>query len=447
MTGSGGVRKSTRERVPNKKYTNDVFEGLDIFSSDSEVAEALPDFDDSGQDEDFASEQAAEAEEESNTSAEDASDGSAVATPVEEFEDALSYASKADLPVVEEGSVSHGSLSVKNKHLRRRTKKPEKDLHSRGVPASHEYASKEDHLKWTVGTHPEDLTEYARSRDKWVCDATLPARKPLENGSGGMDYPFSQTTEQRESEATTAWDWYYKDGVRETIAANQNIEVLNQASLGLYWVPENRRGRVFLMGPYGNQKLFHLNCAEAIHLGEAWDSRPTTKGSGPSGRNFRRSREGWILNVGSKVQSLDWAPSYHCGVQYLAITTSQGNSTTSKPRSAFEPSDPYPTSVQIWEIPSTSIAGGERAIAHQAPRLIHLICNKWGSARQICWCHFPKKPREDETPEWCSVGLLAGVWSDGHLRVLDIRLDRTTELPTYGKLFSQFSRSSQSDIS
>ena len=429
---SGGVRRSGRARVPSKKYSIDAFEGLDNLTSDSEVARQIPALDDAEQDEDFAAEEAAEPGEESNISDASASDGSAVATPDEELEDHSPVPGEADVTVIAEAPVPPKGLPMNTKHIRQRAnRKLDKELHVRGVPLSHEYSSKEDHLKYMVGLDTEDLVDFTRSRDKWVHDATLPTRRTFEDGSGGLGYPFSQTAEEREHQATSAWDWYYEKENGEAFYASQKMTTVDPNEIDQYWLPEHRGRKRFLMGPYGKQTLLELECAQALHLGKAWGTKSATEEARPKIKASDYSRNGWVLNAGYKVQSMDWAPTRHAGSQYLAVVTSRGLHQLRKIHSAFEASEPHHASIQIWKFPTDSSSGVRTDNdSFPLPHMLHLICTRWGAARHIRWCPFAREPRGAGDEQ--SIGLLAGVWSDGYLRVLEVRIDRTSESPSYG---------------
>ena len=434
MMASGAIRRSARARVPSKKYSIDVFEGLDILSSDSEAVRQIPELRDAEQDEDFAVEEAAVPGEESIISDADVSDESAVATPNEEFEDNYPHAGEADVTMIAETPVPLKGLLLDTKHIRQRVnRKLDKELHARGVPLSHEYFSKEDNLKYMVGRDTEDLIEFTRSRDQWIHDATLPTRRTFEDGSGGLRYPFGQTTEEREYQATTAWDWYYDRKNGEEFHARQNTTIVDPNEVEQYWLPQHRRKKRFLMGPYGKQTLLELECAQALHLGKAWGINGTTGEARPTSKISDYSRNGWVLNAGYKVQSMDWAPTCHAGFQYLAIVTSQGPHQLPTNRSAFGASESHPASIQLWAFP-TDFASGVQIDndLSQLPRMLHLICSRWGAVRHIRWCPFARKPRRVGDVNEHSIGLLAGVWSDGHVRVVEVRIDQTSDSTSYG---------------
>ncbi|KAI9872556.1 MAG: hypothetical protein M1830_001481, partial [Pleopsidium flavum] len=90
------TRRSGRKRKANKKYSVDAFEGLDLLSTDSEAGTDAQALEDPEDDEDFVIEDVADGaktpEEDDLAMAEgsQASDGSAVATPVEDDGDAIS---------------------------------------------------------------------------------------------------------------------------------------------------------------------------------------------------------------------------------------------------------------------------------------------------------------------------------------------------------------------
>jgi len=59
------------------------------------------------------------------------------------------------------------------------------------------------------------------------------------------------------------------------------------------------------MGPYGNQKFYTLRTGERLSLNEPWTDPSNRNDSQYSGKLQRR---GWILNLGNKIQNLEWLP-------------------------------------------------------------------------------------------------------------------------------------------
>jgi transcription factor C subunit 6 len=74
-----------------------------------------------------------------------------------------------------------------------------------------------------------------------------------------------------------------------------------------------------------------------------------------------------------------------------------------------------PAAIQVWSVEATDVAGrkgwmrlGER------PSLRLAICSDWGEVKEFKWCPVLKEIKGT------SLGLLAAVWGDGTVRVLDL---------------------------
>lgn len=414
MAQTNSVRKSGRQRVPNKKYTGDAFEGLDILHSDSEVdIEALQHLQDSKNDEDFP-EDHVDANEDEESLADEVSDGSAILTPEEEYEDAYSYASSDP-----EESQLRGTSKGHKRKPRDYVSNQYANVHSRGML---ENPMRTDHersrVKLFSGSDVEDVLHIVRSRDQWAADPTLPRR-------GNMYPQVSHTDEKRQMEATVGWDWYYNQGGRELFAEKQNVHILSLEEGATYVPKPTHSSHSFLMGPYGRQKLFTLALSQSLGLEEAWDiaSGSSVLNLGGS-RSSKRRRLGWMLNVGTRVRCLDWAPNHDSGTQYLALAVAKASisarAATPTEAPAFTPSCPAPSSVQIWAFDASANSMG----CTRPPELQQVLCTEWGEITQLKWCPVPRARRNEDALGKISIGLLAGIWGDGCARVLDVQLEK-----------------------
>ncbi|MCJ1392057.1 hypothetical protein MMC18_004924 [Xylographa bjoerkii] len=433
MADSPPTRRSARGRVPNKKYSIDAFEILDILDSDPDVvAEPVPDFDNFDVDEDFESDKAAEEaddDEESVVTSNEGSDESRIATPVEEFEDALSYASGSDLLEREDNlKPVRNALSRSNRVRAGIKKRPDESLHFRGIPGYEK--SKDAHIKYLVGTNPQDMLDFVRARDKWVQIATFPSRVPDEDGSGGMALPFHSAEGSRRAQASTDWDWYYSQGGKHKMEEQQRALALGLHDVSKY-VSWSQRKHSFLMGSYGNQKIHSLESLETLSITEAWNSTSVPTAHSKSEDTPTKERNGWLLNAGAKITCLDWAPNIPDNVQYLAILTSQTPPPGTQQHSPFDPSDSYSASLQLWGFQATTLSGGGGIMdMTRAPSLVQILCTDWGALKQFRWCPVPKEVRKTDEEEKTFVGLLAGIWSDGYVRVLDVQIENAQSSPS-----------------
>lgn len=450
MDDSEPTRKSGRKRKANKKYSIDAFEGLDLLSTDSEAGAGAQAEEDPGDDEEFAIEtvaDAAETPEEDDLSVvegSEASDGSAVATPVEDDGDAMSIDSLGEPAEVIQG----GLFSTPQRVGPYQTKASRKSqgVHIRGLPDPTQYAGKGDTLTYLFGTGTEELLNLVRSRDKWASDPTLPTREPNKHGAGGMCHSFSHTEEKRKMEATIGWDWYYNHGGRDKLAKRQKMRHLSLEE-GHEYLPRPAKGsQSFLIGPYGKPSLYTLATGKAMSVGDAWKSVAEVSGEEGGGENSRKGRrEGWILNIGRKIQCMDWAPNQSGGMQLLALSTpgSASEAQHGHPQAHGEPlkapaytaSPPTPACIQIWAFSASTVAGREGWLdVSRTPKLQMVVCTEWGDAKQLKWCPMPRDLRDDDGDGNVTLGLLAGIWGDARVRVLDLRIERDWNSPTsYGQ--------------
>ncbi|KAI4183352.1 MAG: hypothetical protein LQ346_006353, partial [Caloplaca aetnensis] len=334
--GSVTVRKSGRKPQP-KKFSQDEITNLDIFSSASEAEvdglELLQQLADSSNDEEFDSDQAAAeaddpAEEEVFSSEGAASDGSDVATPVEDYEDAASYASEDEVRAREDGDIIPGRQSKAYDYVYAKRTKPEAGTHVRGVPepASSSKGSRPEFLYSLFGSATKDLVHAARSLDQWGDELALP-RRPNASGRKGIRHHFSHDADKRRFEATEGWDWYYEHGGRQRFAETQTSHPLTSED-GMIYVPQpTHPERTVFMGPYGRQSRFEIPTFRSLPLDKPWKIPPPVSGSeepNPEPPEPRKQKKnGWLLNVGTGARSLEWAPNHSGDTQYLAISTLQ----------------------------------------------------------------------------------------------------------------------------
>ncbi len=405
MTDSTPPRKSGRQRIPNKKYSNDGLKVLNaVLSSDSEDAEIIQRQllqDDS---DDFPVDQVADEQEEDDEVSHvgDVSEGSEIPTPVEEKEDAHSNPSpdRGSPPIPKTGRrKAKGRVSL------------DTNSRSRGMPENPLRKDLARNLASVfTGEGVEDISHFVKSRNQWAADPILPRRSQLRHG-------FSHTEDKRQMEATVGWEWYYDHGGCDLFEKKQSVQGLtpNQAVNYLGFTASDRD---FVMGPYGRQTKFNLAPSHTLTLDQAWKF-PKSLGEVP-----KRRSHGWMLNVGARVKCLDWAPNHDRSMQYLALATASvaGSKQPSKEPPAFTPLA-GPSAIQIWAIP-TSPDG----VSDAKPFVRVVLCTDWGDIKQMKWCPVPRVTRDpvtrgESTLSSTFVGLLAAVFSDGFVRVLDVQLE------------------------
>ena len=434
------TRRSGRARKANKKYSVDPFEGLDVLSTDSEPETRALEEDDSADDEDFAVENAADALESPDAddlSIAEGSDRSGVATPVVDQDDAMHVDNPSEpAKIIQRDPLRKGR---KPGPSQMRALSDTQGVRFRGLPDPSHHASKEMLFSHLFGTGTEEIVNMARSRDKWASDPILPVRYANEHGTGGMGYSFSHTEEQRNMEATAGWDWYYDHGGRDRLTKRQKTRHLNHDEGHSYLPHPSKSSQSFLMGPYGKQTLYTLETGRAFNLKDAWSFTNGVSGEGDGKRKGRR--EGWILNVGRKILCMDWAPNQDGSIQLLALSATglTPESQHVHPQKqgvplkapAFTPAAPTPACIQIWAFSTLAAPGREVSLDLMQDSKLHMvICTDWGDIKQLKWCPTPRGVREDDGNGNVALGLLAGIWGDGRVKVLDLRIDTDLNSPT-----------------
>lgn len=338
-------------------------------------------------------------------------------------------------------ALNQSTPKVKTSRYQVRAKKDPKNIvRSRGlIELSSKNPSKEDMLKFMAGGHPQDWVDFLRTKDRWLTDPTLPTKADSKRGKEGMCHHFSHTKEKREMEATIGWDWYYDQGGRELFAKRQKTQILTPDE-GRGYIPKPvEQSHKFLMGPYGNQKLFSLKTGHSMYLNDAWEpTHETNQGSTKPGE----VRDGWMLNLGTSIKCLDWATNQDGDIQYLAVATAQPKPNLLQPLSevspAYTPSAPIRSCIQMWEFPLGINPPDHKTLPkspRKPPALRFVICTEWGDIKQLKWCQVPRTFRDNDFAAGkIPLGLLASVWSDGLVRILDVSLDKNRgAIVSYGK--------------
>lgn len=468
------ARRSGRLGGARTKYTNDPFEAAGI-SADSASEDNLSDRprkrkgkgkkrQKESSDEDFAETELGREENLGSDEIADDDEDAPSSAGINELDEGSEMFDDYEESLNEEAaSVARSRPSKK----RRPDGTAADETHNRGIWNPMEHVSKSMHLKLTFGTDDRDLLATIYGRDRWYrgIDSALPSRISLDEAESLGDYgpgkTFGVAGEDMEMEATTGWDWYYDDDVGGRLRKRQRIERIDEQTARQRYLPRPQKGEhTVIIGPVDNQKVFHLQQNECLDFGEAWnDIRPRKKKGRkrhdedaedtlpsveakeePSEEpplNRIRPREGWILNMGNKVQCLAWAPNQDGDTQYLAIAVPITEQQKNEHRAggepigapAFTPSELYPAALQIWSFEASKDGGLTKSLDMSCkPKLRLVICTDWGDIRRIAWCPMARRRRdEDDKDGFHSLGLLAGVWGDGVVRVLDIKLGSNSD--------------------
>ncbi|KAJ5888057.1 hypothetical protein N7495_008098 [Penicillium taxi] len=335
----------------------------------------------------------------------------------------------------EEGSPSP---SKKNRHLVWKARKDgmielaDTDEHIRGIIDPKDHVSKWMHYILTYGSDVRDMSAvvHQRGRWRWARDATFPTRKTLNMTEGDSDMllgpTFGVDLADVEREQTSGWDWYDQD-VGAKLRNTQHIDTdINPLDARKHYLPRPKKGKhTLITGPVHDQKATTLGHHEYFDFGETWEKN--SKGSSAT----TRLREGWMINIGHRMSCIAWMPHQNGLDQYLAVTApitdqqkAEYHNSKIDPPTAFSPQPSYPTAIQIWKFQSKETGFQTHDLDIKSnPELRLVVCTDWGDLRHMAWCPNDRAERDvDSNSDTKGLGLLAGIWGDGKLRVLDIKI-------------------------
>jgi transcription factor C subunit 6 len=447
------ARRSTRLPSGRTKYTNDPFELAGVSDSDSNGDKAQkgkqPASDNESSDEEFK-----DADDEDQVVEEEDDDDD------ENFEEEIASGNgneddeNDDEEIASEvaGPKGRKSVAATPRFQRRRNVDgtialAEDETHSRGAYSSLEHMGKAVHLRTTFGTDEKDLLSVIYARERWYkgADSGFPTRASLNEAEDTQDYGYGLTfgvePEEVKRERTRGWDWYYDENVGGRFRKRQRLKKLAEKYAYRVFIPQAKEKKhTVLMGPVDDQKMFTLGHHESINFGNAFGEANAREKKGKASTQegsagwTRKKREGWVLNLGQKIQCMGWAPNQPSLNQYLAVAVPISKEQKGKypdpfkdqGAPAFRPSAPYPCALQLWMFKAEREDSLTKHIdMNFKPKLRMALCANWGDLRRMAWCPMRRDPREeDEEDALKSVGLLAGVWGDGYVRVLDVKLSR-----------------------
>lgn len=416
-------RRTARTASAKKRYTVDAFEGIeglqDDFSDHSPVRHTR---DSDSEDEfkvDVEPEEAEEDDEDDFSNAdgevEAGSDGASDAGEGD-LDDAMSIAGDEDLENEDDDGRPFSYARIGPRKPKVVLMGPDGALYTRGLPESVTRKSgKHDKRLFLFGSSVKEFSAIEKACLKWDGQDTLPARRKTQDSVGNnFDYSYWQGDEARKREEESAWSWYFDAGGKENFSKRQTTTKLSNEEGRARVAPSAAPERAFLIGALDAPQLFKLRVGESMPLTRAWQ-QPKVQGFKPIPKNAAANKAGFILNLGAKVRCSEWAPNQSTSPQYLAASTLPNRDAHKGVAPAFTPQASHPAEVQIWKFAATK-QGSVDSIS--APLLKYVLCNEWGDVKALKWCPAPHK--RSSAPNRKSLGLLAGIWGDGSLRVIDL---------------------------
>ncbi|KAF9740121.1 hypothetical protein PMIN03_008433 [Paraphaeosphaeria minitans] len=265
----------------------------------------------------------------------------------------------------------------------------------------------ESRLRNLFGPTGEDLRPVFDAKKTWLSQMTLPSRSFKHLAPS----PYV-TEETRAKDTRNVRQWYANVG-RAAFAHGQKTVQMDEEQAQPYLKNPGPESLDLLMGALKNQRIFSIEKGRYMSAAV------------PFGSDSKRN--GWLFFLGSRIQDVHWAPNQHGTTQYLAVIVEQEDMTAKKhkrfrnPKApAFTATSPFPASIQIWAFDSTKSGTMSE---QKEPRLALVLCTDWGAPKAIQW--WPIGAEDSIEPDQDGVvrlGLLAGIWSDGRLRILDVSL-------------------------
>lgn len=365
------MQRRSSQRTPRKKYTTDAFTSIPELRDASESPSRRDTDPDNVTDDDDAFEADAASQEPSDV----ASEGEAT------NEDDDDDVDDAD----DDGVFDDVTATPGKKYIRIPKVIDENSTYSRGLHDSQRFhltASKEAKRVMYWGADPNDVASVHRAIDKWVDVPVLPTHEY------GFHGPYLVDSESYHGTVDHDWEWCSEG----SLILKKQIVTVGSLDEVKHLLPAS--SRAFLLGPLSNPKQFMLAAGECIPMQAA----------------FSDSRKGFILNIGARVQCLDWLPHQPGRYQYLAIAT-----TTKEPGfvpgeapdpPAYTPTTTYEALLHIWRFNVSK--------KPDTPRMKAIVATKFGGVKRFRFCPFPARSN-GPTPF-----LLASLYSDGGLRVMII---------------------------
>lgn len=428
-------RRSARQRKVNPKYANDGWdkETLRVLRASSESSGSSPN-EESGE-----HEQGPDVED-IESSSQESYNSSVPTDPRSQSSDGDPHSDKddANMSLASDEEVRTGSKRRKRVHRPQASGAASSTAHSRGLQPAQFQKGKESIYPSTFGPSLDDLFDVLRARDTWLKgrDIIAPSRETLFFAFEQADALPQNDLEARpvlSTEDSTAPSGHMTN---EAMEDSQILTALGQGDEpSSRYMPYQSQSHPVVLGAWGKQQKYELELGSVFDFGTAWPMDPEENGleegqSEESRPPLGRFHQGWLLNVGEKVQCLAWAPS-NDSIQYLAISVRCLSSQrrlapeAEADRAAFHPSPSYPSSIQIWAFQTvpTTYAGVRTLSMDEKPRLALVLGTEWGNIRHLKWNPYhlhAQAESNDAEAAGAVLGLLGVVSSDGHARIVAV---------------------------
>ncbi|KAI4927790.1 hypothetical protein J4E85_006302 [Alternaria conjuncta] len=295
-------------------------------------------------------------------------------------------------------------------------------LRTRGIPDFDKIGGHEPRLKNLFGPDVHHLRPVLESRDYWFPQETFPIRsykknKPDDAEVGSLRRSFFEAEGAREKENEVLKTWYANTG-SHAFAKAQTTNKLTADEAKQYMITPGSDTMNVLAGPVNTPQVNTLARGAYMSIAKPFPGD--------------QERRGWLFNLGSWVQDAQWATNEESSTQYLAVAIDQRPTSGDQPKPleqpkapAFNPTEPFPASIQIWSFEADDVGDLD---ASKEPQLELVICTDWGAPKHLRWCPVAATDMTEETKDAGSRPIVAtaagtvGIWSldrPGTLRTPD----------------------------
>ncbi|KAL7629223.1 hypothetical protein AAE478_000743 [Parahypoxylon ruwenzoriense] len=203
--------------------------------------------------------------------------------------------------------------------------------------------------------------------------------------------------------------WYQERLSAQSLS--QTSTLIDREKAFQWLLPDSDSELSVLLGHVTDQKEYRMRQGETIPFSDSGlpiDDR----------KDKELQNGGWLVDAGGIVLSMGWAPIRSQADQFLALTVIPHSDQAfyRDLNDAPKPSDMRQGTVQIWKFKAEKDSRGITRPSRSSAKLVHGVCSHWGRATRMQWCPIPLTA-EDQ------VCLLAVLFSDGKLRIIEIRRD------------------------
>lgn len=320
---------------------------------------------------------------------------------------------------------SHSQTTTPRKQRRTRDgdHRDAKFFRTRGIKRRTYRGSIDDSRIITFGPDEKDQAPALQALYKWKHEPCTPSKIATGGGFGGFHLGFYRTERQRLHEAEHDWAWYDNPDIANDVPSGRVL--FNQGQVVHLWDSATAQPYIaragprvdYLAGPHSQLLPHSLPAGESRHLDDHFRS-VTDQPDADHALPVQSVRRGWLLNMGHEVDCLAWVPNQPGNDQFLAVTISSTDTQPSPAVSAAFTPLVGKSCIYIWHF----VMSEDRTISSRhKPNLCQAICTDWGLVKSLAWC--PAVRFHQNSGNVHQLGLLASVWGDGTLRVLDIKVD------------------------